>query len=128
MKQVVFESPLVTIEEDPTERLIWVRRSTERCDVERLMATYADAMSQITRSHRGWGMILDMREAPGNNSDAFENSTAELRAKLSDTFPRVVVLVSTVVGELQVKRMARESELETAVTTDEAHARRICRT
>lgn len=127
MRNVVFESSLVRIEEDPTERVIWVQRSPERTDVGQLMATYAEAMQSLRESHFGWSLILDMRQAPGNNSDSFESSTNDLRTKLRAVFPRVVVLVSTSVGELQVKRMARESGLETLVTTSETQAISWCR-
>ncbi|MEZ4374212.1 MAG: hypothetical protein R3B07_25560 [Polyangiaceae bacterium] len=127
MPRVVFENSLVTIEEDPLEHIVWVRRSPERAEVSELFATYANAMTQLTESHREWALILDMRNAPGNNSDAFESSTNDLRTKLRSIFPRVVVLISTTVGELQVKRMARESGLETLVTHNESQAISWCK-
>ncbi|MCA9646990.1 MAG: hypothetical protein H6718_09160 [Polyangiaceae bacterium] len=127
MRQIVFENSLVTIEEDPLTQIVWVRRSPERTEVSELFATYTQSMTQLTETHREWSLILDMRNAPGNNSDAFESSTNELRTKLRSIFPRVVVLVATTVGELQVKRMARESGLETLVTHSEDQAVRWCR-
>lgn len=119
----MFEDPLVSVAEDPIERVIWVQRSSQRADTDKLVESYVKAMGHMQTTHEGWSMILDMRKAPGNNSDDFEESTAKLRSQLRKAFPRVVVLVATSVGELQVKRMGRERHEETLVTTDEAQAR-----
>lgn len=56
------------------------------------------------------GVVVDMRQAPANNNDDFETAMQGLRTAVGKSFVRVVVLVSSAVGELQMNRLhSRES-------------------
>ena len=67
-----------------------------------------------------------MRAAPGRNDSQFEASVGAMRPELDRLFRRVVMLVATAAGALQVRRLAREQGRESLVTEDESEALRLC--
>ncbi|MEY4548594.1 MAG: hypothetical protein RL685_4789 [Pseudomonadota bacterium] len=56
-------------------------------------------------------LLMDMRDAPGRNDDAFERRVAKYRSATVQGFLRVAVLVRSLPGQLQVQRHAREDGL-----------------
>ncbi|MCB9595283.1 MAG: hypothetical protein H6719_21370 [Sandaracinaceae bacterium] len=56
----------------------------------------------------------------------FESALAPIRKRLDKMFTRVVTLVATSAGALQVRRLARERGVEALVTHDEDEALRMC--
>jgi hypothetical protein len=67
-------------------------------------------------------LLVDMRRAPLNNRDDFEQAAARGRSILVRGFRRISVLVQTAVGALQVGRHLREDHVVGEVFTDEAQA------
>ncbi len=57
--------------------------------------------------HHDCGLVIDMRLARGNNRDFFEGIFVEALENLSQAFARVVFVVSTMSGMLQIVRMQR---------------------
>jgi hypothetical protein len=53
------------------------------------------------------GLLVDVRSAQGRNDDAFEAAHAPLRERMFKSFSLVAMVVSSVVGKLQVTRYMR---------------------
>ncbi len=68
------------------------------------------------------GLLLDLRDGPFRNDDAFERAMHRHRGHLLDAFRSVAVLVSTAVGRLQTARIAREEGSARPIFMDEAEA------
>ena len=67
-------------------------------------------------------ILIDVRDAPPRNDDAFEAEIVESLRLLAAQFPTRATLVRTAVGKLQTQRLARTREGEVRVFTDEAEA------
>ncbi|MDB4990024.1 MAG: Sulfite reductase flavoprotein alpha-component [Myxococcaceae bacterium] len=68
------------------------------------------------------GIVVDMRDAPANNDEQFEEAMHGLRAAVGMQFKRVVVLVASAAGEMQVTRLHRADGSTYYVTRDVALA------
>lgn len=60
------------------------------------------------RERRGWGLLIDSREAPMLASDDAADPMRPVIADMMLEFARVAVLVKTALGVLQATRRARE--------------------
>lgn len=104
---------------------VHVRRTLGRVGVVRVVRTSA-AIETLEQVDEVWGavsralvsldrarhvLLMDMREAPGRNDDAFERRVAKYRTATVQGFVRVAVLVRSLPGQLQVQRHAREDGL-----------------
>lgn len=67
-------------------------------------------------------LLLDLREGPFRNDDAFEHAMHRHRARLLGRFRTIAVLVSTAVGRLQTSRLAREEGRTLPTFMDEGEA------
>lgn len=67
-------------------------------------------------------LLIDLREAPPRNDDAFEQTMKDFRRNLCANFVRSAVLVRTAVGKLQVKRLAQHDRVEMLITQEELEA------
>jgi hypothetical protein len=107
-------------------RFVSVRRSLSRGGLVRVVRSSV-ALETLEQVDEAWGgtsralmplerakhvLLLDMRNAPGRNDDAFERRVARYRAATVQGFARVAVLVRSLPGQLQVQRHAREDGLE----------------
>jgi hypothetical protein len=68
------------------------------------------------------GIVVDMRSAPANNDPKFEEAMHRLRIAIGQAFARVVVLVTSASGEMQVGRLHRTDATPYRVTRDVAQA------
>ncbi|MCB9594897.1 MAG: hypothetical protein H6719_19400 [Sandaracinaceae bacterium] len=124
---VILENDLLRVEEVREQQTIIVRRLPDRApDTATLIGTYQEALA-ASSIFKGWSVILDVREAPPRNDHEFESALGAMRKKLDAVFVRVVTLVATAAGALQVRRFARENGREALVTHDEDEALRMCR-
>ena len=122
---------LITVESDSARRVLIVRRTARAPDSpDALLEAYGPALLGMDQ-FQGWGLLLDFRLAPGQNGADFERTLQRLRERVDDVFPRVAMVVSTVVGELHAQRLQlqRRGEWfdeggETLVTRDYDQAMR----
>ncbi len=122
MRAVVYEDEHLRIEELAEQRVIIVRRLRSRADVAVLAATYGEALGRHREQYAGWGLVLDLREALGRSEEGFERAMADLNREARRIYARVVTLVASAAGELQVQRLAREFGWEAIVARDEDEA------
>ncbi len=127
VREVVYEDEHLFIEELPEARVVIVRRLPTRADPGVLADRYREALASHATRHRGWGLVLDLREAPGRSEEGFEKAMAPLNAAARKIFSRVVSLVGSAAGQLQVNRIARQAGWEALVARDEATAIELCR-
>ncbi len=114
----------VTLAYDAASAIVWMTRSAEPFE----------SVAALRRSHNsipelldGLGrhdkrLLVDVRLAPPRNDAPFEEALRTIRNRITRGFVRVAVLTQTVVGQLQVKRQAREAEEEFGVFASEKDA------
>lgn len=122
--QVVFENDFLQVFEHPDQKVVRVVRTDRRGDPSEVLDAHRAAFAALRPDHASWGVLVDVRNAPGRSDESFERSVEALRAQLSSRVARVVLLVSSAVGKLQASRVARESGRAPAVTQNEAEAMR----
>jgi hypothetical protein len=109
-------------EAGPRKVVVLKRTSTPFRDLDLLVQENDAVIGQIRSYHKGFGIVVDMREAPLRNDPAFENSMEILRTVISRRFARVAVLIATGVGVLQINRITREDGHQTFATRSETEA------
>jgi hypothetical protein len=67
-------------------------------------------------------LLLDVRDAPPRNDDAFEGELVGALDAIANRFVARATLVKTAVGRLQAQRIARTRDKTVDVFTDEAAA------
>lgn len=108
------------------DHVIVVSRTGTRVESpEALSASYQSAMRGLGEGYRGWGLVLDVREAPGRNENDFERGVEPVRRAALAYFRTMVVLVRSAAGELQVRRMGQNDNRTTTVTHDYDEAIRL---
>jgi len=90
--------------------------------LENLTVENESVIRRIRPLHTNFGVVVDMRQAPLRNDPAFENAMQRLRSEVTARFARVVLLLETDVGILQVNRLVREDEQKSFVTRSEPAA------
>ena len=104
---VLYESKFARLELDEASRIVRYIRSAEPFgsvdDASRMFREIVTASMDVDR--REVALLSDVRLAVGRNDDAFESAVAALRNELFGGFRRRAVLVRTVVGKLQVRRL-----------------------
>ena len=91
-------------------------------DCQMAFAEVDEALRDIDRSKAA--LLVDLRAATGRNDKEFEATIAPLRRSLLRSFKRCALLVSTVIGKLQVERHLREDGLPASVFLERDEARR----
>jgi hypothetical protein len=121
---VRFTNAHCRIEEDIANRVLrYTRNEVAFQSLDELERSFHESSAAIDRLGRdGYGLLVDLRVAPGSNNPEFEQVVARSRKKLVGGFRRVAVLVSTFAGALQVQRHAREDGGGMVVFREEAEA------
>ena len=123
---VIVDNDFMKVEEHEQQRVVVVRRKPaiagRNLPVDQVTGGYEEILKLFRRTHQGWGLVLDLRDVPGRNDDPFEARASELMTQVRQRFARVVALVATAIGELQVRRM-RQGNMFT--TRDESEAMRL---
>lgn len=121
------ETPCLVVTVDPATAIVRYTRTAQAfptaAETIRQHVELGEHLDRLRR--RDHGLLVDVREAPFNPSPAFETTIAESRRHLFRGFSRVVILVRTAIGALQLIRHVREDGLEVPVLRDEAEALRI---
>ena len=108
-----YESPYAKIVVDPTAKLVWyMRTSTPYPDLTVARHEVETAASLIPNETRtDLRLVLDIRHARGRNDPRFEALINEFRETMFFGYARTVIVVRTVIGELQVQRHGRETQV-----------------
>lgn len=106
-----------------------LRRTREpSSDVDHLLKVIRPVVEAVHLASCARGVVVDVRNSPAaRNDQGFESAMAVLREAVSARFDHVVLLVSTAVGELQIRRLASEDGTNSFVTRDEEQAIRLAR-
>ena len=111
------------MEEDSSSKLVFLKRtSTKFLDIKLLKQQNGAVISQIRTTHKSFGIVVDMREAPMRNDPEFESAMETLRSAIRSGYARTAVLTSTGVGVLQINRLTREDGSQTFATRSEVDA------
>lgn len=131
---ILESNPYLLVRHDPTRRLVLItRRPAAYPDIPTLHWAFdriIASLDGVSRSdHR---VIVDSRAALARNDEAFEAAMAVRRPEALRGFSRVVIMVRTVAGKLQIGRHAqadgmavficadlRELEAELGISVDE---------
>ena len=70
----------------------------------------------------GYGLLVDSRNGPGRNDEAFESLLARYRDPLFAPFTRCAMLLRTQAGIMQSQRLSRAHEVHVRVFQEEALA------
>src|SRR5690242_7593667 len=99
-------------------RFVSIRRSRARVGLVRVVRSSVP-LETLEQVDEAWGttsralmpldrgrhvLLIDMRDAPGRNDDAFERRVAPYRSATVRGFLRVAVLVRSLPGQMQVQR------------------------
>jgi hypothetical protein len=124
--RAVYEDPYFRAELLTGEKILRVVRSAEPfpsvATAEAIFLAMSGALRELPISTMA--LLLDVREGPGRNDAAFENMVSEKRGLVFGGFARAAILLATMTGVLQSKRLERESggRIHVEPFTDEAKA------
>ena len=92
----------------PGTSIIHVTRSavafTTVADVERHFGALATALEGLERKR--YDLLLDIRLAVGRNDPEFEIAIEPYRVRMQRGFRRIAVVLNSIAGQLQIKRLA----------------------
>jgi sulfite reductase alpha subunit-like flavoprotein/cytochrome b involved in lipid metabolism len=111
------DSEFWVLEEFPEQHIAVLYRTP--LPAPSLVALAADneaLLSALREEHRGFGLVVDTRQAPLRNDKDFEATMARLRVEITSHFKRSAVLLETSLGELQAQRLERDEGRNTLVT------------
>lgn len=116
------------LEEDEAHRVAVLRRTpVPFTSIQEIVESNDRVLEQLRPYHAGYGVIVDMRQAPQRNDPTFENAMSRLRNRVTEVFARVAVLLDSAVGVLQVDRLGRAEGGKTYATQSESAATRFAR-
>lgn len=120
----IHRSPYFVLRYDQARRFIVLTRTTAAYpSLEVLRETFAQMEAAIAHIWRQkTNLLIDSRQSPARNDDAFEAEFARLRKHFIRDFAKIAVLVQTAVGVLQVARHMRVDDVPVAAFTDVAEA------
>jgi hypothetical protein len=120
---VLIQSRYWSMHESVPIQVVFLRRTAAVIESTALLEEENHAVIATLRpEHAGWGVVVDMREAPARNDMDFERAMRFLRQELSRRFARISVLVKSAAGVLQVTRIDRGDGTQTYVTRSEPDA------
>lgn len=118
-----FEGTHVRVGVLERSHIVVLERSAAPAGEFDLAMVYGPAEKAISKIDRGsYGILIDVRAAPGRNDPEFEKRFEPYRTRLQKGFRRVAILVKSTAGKLQVQRHAREDKLPNAAFDDYAAA------
>ena len=108
------------VRHDPERRLVLVTRrplpypsiDALHASFDRMIASYGGVCRV---DHR---ILIDSRAAPARNDEAFEDAMAARRPDALRGFSRIVILIRTVAGKLQIGRHAQADGLAVLIAAD----------
>lgn len=105
----MYRSSYYEMTSNEATRVVVLRRTAEPYASDGQLRAEVDGIVQCFEpKHAAWGIVVDMRDAPPRNDPAFEAAMRRLRFQVGQAFRKVLVVVSTASGEMQVTRLHRE--------------------
>ena len=126
--RVLLENEFVRVEEITDRHVIVLRRKALSAPAARIPAIYGEAFAGARAEWREWGLVIDVRAVAGNNDPDFESAMRPVRMQAVSLFGRVVVLVRSIAGRMQIERTNRDDGTHIAVAQDEAEAITLAQT
>jgi hypothetical protein len=118
-----FEGVYLRVGAIPASRVIVIERTAVHSGDADLAEVFGPAEDALRKVERGkFGLLVDVRLAPGRNDSEFEKAFQPYRQRLQRGFRRVAILVETTYGKLQCQRYAREDGAANCVFDDYATA------
>lgn len=121
--RTVLTDPYYEVRIDDARRAVFVRRTSVAFpDLDAVNQTFSRLIAVLSEIEvRGHRCVVDMRDVPGRNDEAFEETVARYRPQLFGPFVGVVMVVKSAVGRMQVQRMMGSNHGERfSVATDDA--------
>jgi sulfite reductase (NADPH) flavoprotein alpha-component len=113
----LFASEFWVFDDFPEQRIaVLLRTPLPAISLPALAADNDALLARLGEEHRAYGLVVDTREAPLRNDEAFEAAMSKLRVELTSRFQRTAVLLDSPLGELQVNRLERDEGRNTFVT------------
>jgi hypothetical protein len=107
----------------PASSVIIIERTAAHSRDADLAEVFGPAEDALRNVERGkFGLLVDVRLAPGRNDAEFEKNFQPYRQRLQQGFRRVAIVVETTHGKLQCQRYAREDGVASSVFDDYAAA------
>ncbi len=104
----------------PRPRIVTATRMSRpfdsRAHADEVYGPVHRALDELRR--REHGLLLDARLAPARNDPQYESSYADHRTRMAAGFGRTAVIMRTLVGALQARRLVAADQLETVVFTE----------
>jgi hypothetical protein len=121
---VLFQSEHALFEVDHGRRIVrYTRSAVPFATLDDATRTFRALGETKSFDRSKYGLLSDVRNAPGRNDPAFEAAIMRHRNDLFEGFARRATLVRTMAGQLQVQRLAREQHApELRVFHDEQEA------
>lgn len=116
----IHRSPYFVLRYDQARRFIVLTRTNAAYpSLEVLRETFAHMDAAIAHIWKQKScLLIDSRQSPARNDDAFEAEFARLRKQFIRDFGKIAVLVQSAVGVLQVARHMRVDDVPVAVYTE----------
>jgi hypothetical protein len=94
-----------------------------------MLDAFVNQIAKVVVPLHPTGLLLDMRQAPGNNDPVFEQAAMAATQKLLTALgiAKVAVLIQTAVGRLHFQRLSRERQQPLYAFSDEAEALQFLR-
>jgi hypothetical protein len=123
MKRTLVDDGWVTLTIDPAIGLVCYQRTEKPyASLAELEAANARVAAALATMGPGMRLLLDVRRAPPRNDEAFEKHINHDVDGFTRRFAKTAMLVRTVVGKLQAKRLAGQRGVDPHVFDDEAAA------
>lgn len=127
MSRVLFTDAHLTVTIDEAAGVLrYARSATPFASIDAFRATHDHLTTALPAPlPRGLKLLVDVREAPPRNDEAFEAAVLRILATFMKRFPMHAFLVKSAVGRLQTNRLARERGGDApAIFDDEGEALR----
>ena len=128
MSRVLFADDHVTVAYDEAHGLVRYTRSAKAyASIDEMTASHDKLAAALPAFFptSGLKLLIDVRQAPPRNDEAFEAQVTRLLVTFIQRFSAHAFLVKSAVGRLQTQRLARDrGETHPAVFDDETAALR----
>ncbi len=117
----VFQDEYFTVLVDERMRIVrTVRSASPYAALENLEGGFARLGKTLDGLGRPqYGLLADVRDAPGRNDPEFEAISERLRPQWLGGFRKVGVLVRSMAGLMQIQRHARRDGIQRLISQDE---------
>jgi hypothetical protein len=125
---VLYRSAYYDFWVDVEQRVAVLRRSAVSFpDIAAMQAEHDRLVEAFGPELKALGVVVDLRAARPNNDEEFEAALRAFRVAVTRSFARIVVVVQSASGAMQLARLHREDGTSREVTHDLELAYRLAR-